>query len=123
MIRTIILISFATLIGTSESIAKRVVRPLSNECISNGRLASNGQLPARPKPIADECAAAAVAEHAFLEHTKHLEPKYSIWPMDHTKSEWHFMIMGQKNGAPGPGEHWMITVSRTTGKTEIIDGE
>jgi hypothetical protein len=42
--------------------------------------------------------------------------------MEHTTSEWYFMFMGEKAGPPGPGEYWMVKVSRSTGQTNVVDG-
>lgn len=100
---------------------KREVYPLSAKCLSAGRelLESDGSRGAHS--VTDECVAAAIAERAFLKHV-HNESKYSVWPMDHTKSKWYFMFMGETHGPPAPGEQWMVKVSRSTGKTEIVDG-
>jgi hypothetical protein len=74
-------------------------------------------------PIVSECAAAAIAERAFLEATHNEEKKYLIFPMDHEAARWYFMIViGDKQNPPPPGGHFMISVERSTGKTEVTPG-
>ena len=117
------LLCAVTLAGCAADRGKRVVYPLNDACGASGRARSSGGAVAKPTQITDECVAAAVAENTFLEHTQGAEPEYSIWPMDHTQTDWRFMVMGMKHGVPGPGEHWMVTVKRETGETEVVDGE
>lgn len=70
-----------------------------------------------------ECAAAALAEQAFLEATKHSISKYVVFPMQHEKERWYFMIeLGDKETPPPPGGHFMVAVDRATGKTELTPG-
>lgn len=75
-------------------------------------------------PIKRECVAAAIAENAFLENTRHTIRKYWISPMQHTVTRWYFMILlGDEKSPPPPGGHYMVSVDRGTGKTEITPGE
>jgi len=76
-------------------------------------------------PIATECAAAAVAETAFLEETRHRYTTYMITAIaaEHTPSTWTFLIvLGDKENPPPPGGHYLISVDRATGKTEVTPG-
>ncbi len=75
-------------------------------------------------PITSECAAAAVAEAAFLENTKHKVAHYSVYPMQHSPTHWYFMIEGLlgKRKMPAPGYQWMVAVERATAKTEVTPG-
>jgi hypothetical protein len=74
------------------------------------------------RPVTTECAAAAIAEHAFL-NEYHDVPKYLISPMRHTETQWYFMILfGDATTPPPPGGHCMVTVERQTGKAEVTPG-
>ena len=72
-------------------------------------------------PIASEQAAAAIAEAAFLKHTKHEIKDYSIHAGKHTDTEWLFYITGEKTFLR-PGYHWFVTVNKKTGDTKVEDG-
>ena len=76
-------------------------------------------------PITQECVAAAVAQVRFLEYTEHKVSQYSIYPMRHTSTHWYFMFQGwvDQPNRPLPGYHWMVTVDRETGGTELTPGE
>jgi hypothetical protein len=85
----------------------------------------NLQLPvvarATDAPIATEQAAAAIAEAAFLKHTKHRIKDYSVHAGKHTSTEWLFFIDGEKTFLR-PGYQWIVTVNRKTGGAEVTDG-
>jgi hypothetical protein len=85
--------------------------------------ACGGSVPASV-PIIQECAAAAVAEAKFLEYTEHRIGQYSIYPMRHTPTHWYFMFQGwvDEPKRPLPGYHWMVTVDKKTGNTELTPG-
>jgi hypothetical protein len=72
-------------------------------------------------PVRTEKEAAAIAEAAFLKHTKHTITEYSIHPTPHTPKEWHFVIMGEKQFV-AIGNDWVVIVNRQTGATEITKG-
>ena len=65
--------------------------------------------------------ASAIAEAAFLKHTKHAIGDYSVHPGKHTPTEWHFLVSGEKS-CLRPGNHWDVSVNRATGGTTIVDG-
>jgi hypothetical protein len=76
------------------------------------------------RPIARECVAAAIAERAFLEKADSRETKYVISPMEHTATQWHFLILlGDEKSPPAPGEHLSVAVDRTTGEAAITPGQ
>jgi hypothetical protein len=33
--------------------------------------------------------------------------------MQYNREDWYFNVMGERNGVPGLGEHWMVIVNRT----------
>jgi hypothetical protein len=72
-------------------------------------------------PVTSEQSAAAIAEAAFLKHTKHKITDYSVHPGKHTPTEWHFFVAGEKTFLR-PGNHWDVAVNRTTGNAQIVDG-
>ena len=74
-------------------------------------------------PIANECVAAAVAENAFLQETKHQILQYVIVSMPHTKRLWKFVIeRGDGIHPPPDGGQWMASVNRSTGKVDLTPG-
>ena len=74
-------------------------------------------------PIKDECTAAAIAERAFLEETHREITQYLISPMQHTTTQWYFMILlSDGKSPPADGGHYVIAVERATGNTEITPG-
>jgi hypothetical protein len=72
-------------------------------------------------PARTEKEAAAIAEAAFLEHTKHTITDYSIHPGPHAPKVWNFVFMGEKSFL-APGNNWGVVVDRKTGATEVTDG-
>jgi hypothetical protein len=72
-------------------------------------------------PVTSEESAAAIADAAFQKHTKHKITDYSVHPGKHTRTDWHFFVIGEKSFLR-PGNHWDIAVNRTTGDTKIVDG-
>jgi hypothetical protein len=74
-------------------------------------------------PIIEECAAAALAERAFLEKTQHKLTAYTISSMEHEADRWYFAILiGDEKSPPPPGGHYMVAVDRATGSVEITPG-
>jgi hypothetical protein len=75
-------------------------------------------------PVTRECAAASSAEEEFLRHTQRKIARYTIVSMEHSTTQWKFMIEGgDASGPPADGAHWMIFVNRTTGAVEVIPGK
>jgi hypothetical protein len=72
-------------------------------------------------PVTTEKEAEAIAEAAFLKHTKHAITDYSVRPGPHSPKEWRFFFMGEKSFAI-PGNHWDVAVDRSTGAITIQDG-
>ena len=78
----------------------------------------------RTPPVSKECAAAAIAEEAFLRHTEYRVPLYTIRTFEHSAAEWRFIVEWGDAGHPPPrtGLFWWISVDRTTGKVALEDG-
>jgi hypothetical protein len=75
------------------------------------------------RPITRECVAAGIAESAFLKKASNGEAKYVISPLEHTATEWHFLILlGDEKSPPPPGGHFSVAVDRATGETVITPG-
>jgi hypothetical protein len=74
-------------------------------------------------PIRDECAAAAIAENAFLEETHHQITTYVISPITRNDSQWHFVILlSDGYTPPADGGHYFVRVDRETGRAEVDPG-
>jgi hypothetical protein len=96
--------------------------PLTSKCLAAGRLQSAGEA-GKATPVPSKCAAAAIAEGAFLEETQHKVTAYKIYAMRHTDARWYFMILiGDEKSPPAPGGHYMVAVDRATGKVELTPG-
>jgi hypothetical protein len=75
-------------------------------------------------PVVRECVAAAIAERAFLEATKHEITQYSIFSLKHTPTRWYFNILLGNKAHPAPeGGHYLVAVARTSGKADVRPGE
>ena len=75
----------------------------------------------RQPPLTGEHGAAAIAEAAFLEHTHHEITDYSMSAIEHSNTEWHFFIRGEKSFMR-LGNDWLITVNKQSGAVQIDDG-
>jgi hypothetical protein len=87
-----------------------IVRPCPSEAISH-------------RPITDECVAAAIAENAFRQQTRHQVQHYVIISMPHTEELWKFVFELDDGTHPPPdGGQWFAYVNRSTGKVDLVPG-
>jgi len=77
----------------------------------------------RKAPIEDECVAAAIAENAFLEETRHQITTYVISAIEREDPQWHFVILlSDGHTPPADGGEYFVRVDRGTGTTQIDPG-
>jgi len=69
-----------------------------------------------------ERAASVTAETAFAKGTEHRITHYILRPGEHTSSKWYFHVTGTEEFAL-PGNNWIVTVDKKTGRAELIGGQ
>ena len=80
-----------------------------------------GAVPPTTTQLKSERSAARIAKDAFLKKTEYKITEYSMHPCKHTSKEWCFSFQGEKHFL-GPGNHWLVTVDRSTGEIKVDEG-
>jgi hypothetical protein len=113
---TSLLLTLATLVMSAAAFsadspqAERIVKP----CAASAAV----------RPVLEECAAAALAERAFLKDTTPKKHGHTIFARAQNQPEWSFLIeLGDAQHPPGPGEHYFALVNRQTGAVTLMPGE
>ena len=79
---------------------------------------------AAARPVLEECAAAALAERAFLNDATPKKHGYTIIAIAQTNPEWRFLIeLGDAQHPPGPGEFYFAYIDRQTGVVTLTPGK
>lgn len=72
-------------------------------------------------PVMKECIAAAIAERAFLQHMQHPVQTYMITRMEHSATDWWFVILlGDEKKPAADDAHYMVSVARASARTNVI---
>jgi hypothetical protein len=113
---TLLLVSLVTLVTS--------VRGFSANSLQSTRIVKPCAASAAARPVLEECAAAAIAERAFLKDMIPKKHGYTIIAIAQTEPEWRFLILlGDAQHPPGPGEHYFVLIDRQTGAVTLIPGK